>query len=494
MKYHPKTKPFGHQTRATLRAARARNFAFFFEPRCGKSKAGLDTVGIHALAGRVQRVLILCPSIAEEVWAKQIRLHYPYPYFAEDFDSRWHSDKYMGANVRPDPLSDHTFPTTQFFIASREAVFRRTRVKGKYVRLKQEELQAWRPDLIILDESHEYKRAGGVGAQDAWRLVRRLRVQYLKDHPNAEYPQPWVLLMSGTPSPKGWIDLFAQFRIMDESIMGTSKADFEEDHCVYGHGKRKWTIIKYKRERELERAVRDHSETVTAEQAGLANKAFYQRLNVRLPEAALKMYLELAEEFLVEWEGGVISAKNAGVKRIRLLQICGGFTTAGDKIHDATLEKFSAYAKLLYGQGESVVVYSRFTPEVVACEEVLRGLGFDAYRVDGSVSKRARADAIASLSKQPKKPTAISFQHQAGSRAIELVGAAETVYYSAPDGWVEYRQTAARTTGPNQKRPVRYTFLTVPGTVTVGTIRGLKKKEEWHDTLMRDPRAYLMGL
>lgn len=490
MKYRPKTKPFKHQSRATLRAARARNFAFFFEPRCGKSKAGLDTVGIHALAGRVKRVLILCPSIAEEVWAKQIRLHYPYAYKAEDFEYRWGSSGYP----RQHSVHGGLIELTEFFIASRESVFRRAKVKGKYVRLKQEELQAWRPDLIILDESHEYKRAGGVAAQDAWRLVRRLRVQYLKDHPDDEFPQPWVLEMSGTPSPNGWIDLFAQFRIMDERIFGTSKAEFEEDHCVYGHGKRKWTIIKYKREKALERAVRDHSETVTAEQAGLANKAFYQRLNVKLPERAYKMYLELAEEFLTEWEGGVISAKNAGVKRIRLLQICGGFTTAGDKIHGATLEKFGAYAKLLYEQGESVVVYSRFTPEVVACEEVLSGLGFDAYRVDGSISKRARTDAIASLSKRPKKPTAISFQHQAGSRAIELVGAAETVYYSAPDGWVEYRQTAARTTGPNQPRPVRYTFLTIPGTVTVGTIRGLKKKEEWHDTLMRDPRAYLMGL
>jgi hypothetical protein len=74
------------------------------------------------------------------------------------------------------------------------------------------------------------------------------------------------------------------------------------------------------------------------------------------------------------------------------------------------------------------------------------------------------------------------------------VGAAETVYYSAPDGWVDYFQTVKRTQGPNQLRPVRYTHLVVPGTVDVSTIRSLQAKEDWHADLMQNPRRYLTGL
>jgi hypothetical protein len=33
VRYKPKTKPFPHQGRATLRAAKARNYALFMEPR-----------------------------------------------------------------------------------------------------------------------------------------------------------------------------------------------------------------------------------------------------------------------------------------------------------------------------------------------------------------------------------------------------------------------------------------------------------------------------
>lgn len=306
--------------------------------------------------------------------------------------------------------------------------------------------------------------------------------------------QPWVVLLSGTPNPKGWLDFFAQFRIMDDSIFGTSAADFKEDHVEYGHGKNKYRIIRYKGVKRLERKVRAHSIAVNAEDAGLANVQFFETLKYQLPDRVKRMYLELAEEFITEWEGGVISAKNAGVKRLRLLQLIGGFTTSGDQVHSAGVDAFRAYASLLYEQGESVVVYSRFTPEVEATFEVLKKVGYRAFRVDGSTKPAHRSLAISSLQTRPSTPTAIAFQHQAGSRAIELVGAAETGYYSAPDGWVDYFQTLKRTQGPNQHRPVRYTHLLVPGTVSVSVIHGLQTKEDWHAGLMRNPRRYLLGL
>lgn len=481
VKYRPKTKPFPHQARGTLAAARARNYALFFEPRCGKSKSALDVVGIHALAGRVRRVLVLAPRIALPVWEDQIEQHYPYWYDAETFEEEWSSSTTIFAGSPPE---------VRFFLASREEVFRRTvnTKKQKYERPKQKILEEWNPDLIIVDESHEYKRPGGVAAQDLWRMVRRLR---LKRNDNG---QPWVILLSGTPTPKGWIDLFAQFRVLDESIFDTAANRFEERYVVRGKGRRKWTILAYRHERELERKIRDHSYSVSADEAGLANKEFLQKLAVDLPASAKKLYLDLASEFVAEWEGNVITAKNAGVKRLRLLQITGGFSSGGIQIHHAKLEVLRAYAKLLLEQGESLVVYSRFTPEVESVTALLDGVGFVTHRVDGTVRDRDRTVAIRSLARRPSTPTALSFQYQAGSRAIELVGAAETVYYTTPDGWVDYRQTKARTQGPNQRRPVRYTHLICPGTVDVSVVKALQKKEDIHDAMMRDPRAFLMGL
>lgn len=458
-----------------MAAARARNYGIFMEPRLGKSKVALDYTGILALKGEVKRVLIVAPRIAIDVWKKQIKQHFPYPAFCEDFDYEWH---YVDKIYAGSP------PEVKFFLASREEVWSMTAPATK----KMKELERWSPDVVVFDESHEYKRPGGRGAQRAWRFIRRLRKR------RAPTGLPHVLLLSGTPNPKGWVDLFAQFRLMDETIFGTSADDFKQEYVVYGHGRSKWRVVAYHGEKKIERKVRAHSVSVNAEETGLANEQFFERLEISLPPRVTKMYLQLVEEFMTWWEKGVISATNAGVRRIRLLQLCGGFTTDGEEIHSAKVEKLRAFASLLYEQGESVVVYSRFTPEVEAAFEVLAKVGFRAFRVDGTVSRKDRSVAIASLSTPPSRPTAIAFQHQAGSRAIELVGAAETIYYSPPDGWVDYFQTVKRTQGPNQHRPVRYTHLVVPGTVDISVIRSLQEKEDWHAALMQNPRRYLTGL
>jgi hypothetical protein len=456
------------------------------EPRTGKSKAALDAVGLLALAGKVTRVLVICPSIAKDVWDLQIKLHYPYPAFLETFDEEWHHVDRVYAGSPPE---------TRFFIAGREETFRRTRAAdGSYRRAKQEIVAKWNPDLIIIDESHEAQRPGGVFAQDGWRLVRRLRTQRARRNSTRDKLQPWVLLLSGTPNPKGWRPLFAQFRIMDDTLWGTNVGDWDEEHVVYGHGRRRFTITRYRQEAKLERVLRENSITISADEAGLANKVFTQRLSYTLPANATKMYLEMVDEFVAEWEEGVLTAKNAGVKRLRLLQILGGFTTDGKQIHGAAQSRLKEYVRLLLEQGESVVVYSRFTPEVQAATETLANAGFRSFRVDGSTATRDRRSAIQALGKRPSSPVAISAQVQALSQSVELVGAAEVVYMGVPEGWVSYFQTSRRVMGPNQRRPVRLTFITCPGSVHQLQMHSLRRKEDWHSTLMRNPRRYLTRL
>jgi hypothetical protein len=462
----------------------------FFEPRLGKTKAALDVVGVHALAGRVTRVLIICPAIARDVWESQMHQHYPYDYYADTFEDEWMSEMKDRVYLPNGP--------TKFFIAGREETFRRSRdPKGNgYLRPKQRVLERFDPDMVIIDESHEYQSPGGVGAQDCWRLVRRLRADRASKQStrNGDKIQPWVLLLSGTPNPKGWRPLFAQFRIMDDTLLGTSVSSFDDNHVVYGHGKRRWTIIKYRQEAKLERILRENSMAISAEEAGLANKVFLQRLSYVLPAKAARMYLDMVEEFVAEWEEGVLTAKNAGVKRLRLLQILGGFTTDGQQIHGAAQARLKAYVDLLLEQGESVVVYSRFTPEVQAATETLENVGFRTHRVDGATGDEARRLATRALAQRPSRPTAISAQVQSLSQAVELVGAAEVVYMGVPDGWTQYFQTSRRVMGPNQVRPVRLTFITVPGSVHNLQMQSLKRKENWHQELMQDPRRYLTRL
>lgn len=476
MKYTPRTKPFKHQAKATLRAARARNHAVFMEPRLGKTKVALDWVGILALRGEVRRVVVFAPRIALDVWEDQIHEHYPYSYHAETYEEEWEDTSRGG-------------PSVSYFLAGREETFRAERVGRKLVRRKQEVVEAWRPDAIIVDESHEYKRPGGRGAQDAWRMVQRLRLHRQK----AGKRGPFVLLLSGTPNPKGWRDLFAQFRIMDPALLGTSAAAFDEKYCVYGQGPRKYVIIRYRNLARLKRILREHSTVCTAAEAGLEGKLLFQTLRVDLPEKVRVKYVEMVEEFVTEVGGELVTAKNQGVKRLRLLQITGGRTTSGGRIHDEKVKKLTAWLEHLHGQEQNVLVYARHTAEVDACYAAAQAVGFVCGILDGRTKGKSRSDLLRRFARESRRPRCLCIQVQAGAVSIDLSWAAELVFYSLPDGWVSFWQSLNRVRGPNQKKPVRITAILARNTVDISALAALRNKEDMHRALMRSPSRFLLG-
>jgi hypothetical protein len=478
VKYTPKTTFFPHQKKAVIQAVKARNYGIFMEPRLGKTKTALDWAAILALKGEVRRVVVLAPKIALSVWEEEIPKHFPYPCTVENYEESWqHIDKiYPGSP-----------PEVAFFLAGREASMRAERINHRLVRTKQRELEDFDPDAVIIDESHEYKRPGARGAQDAWRMVTRLR----KRNGNG---RPYVLLLSGTPNPKGWRDLFAQFRIMDDSIFGTNAGDFDEKHVIYGHGSRRYTVMGYKKEKTIVRKVRAHSISVSADETGLNGKQFWHAIKVSLPPRARKLYTDVATEMIGEWDDGQwVDAKNAGVRRLRLLQIAGGFLTDGTNVHSEKLLAARGYYDLLLEQDESVISYCRFSPEVEALSEISEKAGYRTYLIAGPTDAVDRVRYIRELQSR-RAPVSLVFQIQTGRQSIELSAAAEVLYYSTPDGWVDYWQSLNRVRGPNQDRPVRYTHLISRGTVDLAAWDGLRKKEDWHQTLMRNPKRYLRPL
>jgi len=470
-KYKPRTHPFPHQARGSIALARRKNFALFFEPRLGKTKAALDAVGMLVAAGRVDRVLVLGPLRSLDVWEQQIEQHYPYCVECESPDDEW--------------FLDGPPPTVHMYFLNYEKARYRVRTKRGWRYPYLEAITEFSPDLIICDESHRLKRAGGVTAQAIWRMVRRLRQARANDA-----GPPYVCLLTGTPNPKGWIDLFAQFRILDDRIFGSSKAEFEQEYVVYGRGPMKYSVVKYRHIPDILRRVNDHSLTCTATEAGLAGKQFWQDLHVTLPPSARSAYEEMAEEFITLVGDTTISAANPAVKRLRLLQITGGFTTDGEVIHREKVKALSDYTMDLLAQGDHVVVYCRYLAELHACADALERVGYPTTELSGSTKRRAFNDAVRQF-QAARRPQALAFQVQTGSLSIELSAAAEVVVYSPPDGWENYFQCLQRVMGPNQKRPVRYTHILARHTLDAAVMQSLANKEDWHRTLLKDPRRFL---
>ena len=423
------------------------------------------------MKGEVSRVLVVAPRIALDVWRSELHKHSTFNYTCETFTHEWSDPHRVGGTIA-------------WFLAGREETFRATRVNGKLSRPKQDTLKDWRPDAIIFDESHEYKRPGARGAQDAWRLVSHLR--------NHDLPKPYVLLLTGTPSAKGWRDLFAQFRIMDPQILGTNVSHFDERYCVYGQGPRKYTVIRYKNINTLQAIISTHSSSCTAQEAHLEGRISFNVIPFDLPPQVRSAYDELSDTFVTEVGQQVITAANVGVKRLRLLQLTSGYIQ-GQQIHRAKVECAQAWLELLAEQGQHVVVYARFTAEVDGITEAARKAGFDVRVIDGRTARRDRLHYLQWFRLGRRGVRALVFQYQSGSQAIELSTAAELVFLSLPDGWVQFWQCLNRVRGPNQTRPVRITAILARNTVDRSVLYGLRRKEDIHRLLLKDPQRFLRG-
>lgn len=65
-----------HQKQAFDKSANLPNYAFIFDPRCGKSLAALSTAAYQYLIGRINGILIITwPNSTKRVWIDEIAKH-----------------------------------------------------------------------------------------------------------------------------------------------------------------------------------------------------------------------------------------------------------------------------------------------------------------------------------------------------------------------------------------------------------------------------------
>lgn len=451
--YKFKTKPYKHQLTALKRALKHGHLAVLWEPRLGKTKLIVDWACAEYQRGNVKRVLIVCPLSVSGVWEEEFETHAPIPYHLYLLDT--HD---LAVPVEKGRLN--------VLVVNYDRAWRREKIVKKF-----------KPDMVVCDESHRIKR---------WTAKR---ARYMHRWNKAKYRA----ILTGTVTPKGYIDIFSQWKFLNPKRFGNRIGPFREEYVRMG-GYMGKQVKGYRHIIELKEKIKADATIRREDEVFDMPPTLNQRVPVFLSDKARMAYMKMEYELFLELRHGEVSdAKNVAVKLMRLQQITGGWIKSDEgNVHQISNDKILACGERLenlWDDDEPVVVFARFRAEVSAIARLGVRAGVDTYMLTGSTRSEDRTRRRRKFQARPGPSLFIS-QIQAGSLGIPLHTSHEVLFYSVSYSYDDYFQATRRIHHPTQTRTMRYQHLMVPNSVDEDVFGNLMAKEDTMAVIMGNPKKY----
>lgn len=400
----------------------------------GKSATSL-TAATDLIDGcAVERVLVIAPlRVANSVWAQECE--------------KWAHLKHLRVSVCTGSERKRISAlqrTADVYTINRENVPWLVKHYGK----------KWPFDAVVVDESSSFKS----NSSQRWKALKRIL-------PDTEY----MVLLTGTPSPNGLLDLWAQMYLVDfgqrlgRTMTGYKQRFFESDYMGY-----KWSI---------KSGSADQIHSLVADVCLSMSAADYLELPRRidlvevvdLPASVLSQYRTFeASLFATLPDGEEVEAINAATLANKLLQWCNGATYTDDKgnwseVHNAKLE---ALADLVEQNDE---------PMLVAYN----------YKTDLARIKQRFPDAVVLDKEQQtiddwnagKVPMLLAHPASAGHGLNLQAGGSLCVWFGLNWSLELYQQFNARLHRQGQTKPVRIVHIVAGGCIDERVMQTLSMKD-----------------
>jgi SNF2 family DNA or RNA helicase len=336
-------------------------------------------------------------------------------------------------------------------------------------------------DIVICDESHRIANADTNVSKYAEKLGRVAK---------------YKLCLTGTPLSKDPLSVFGQARFLDPGVFGSSWARFRNRYGVSGHFGAD-QIVAYKNLDELSELMSLFTFSVGKEVLDLPEIVETDYVVQFEPKAA-KIYEHFEAEQIAHFGDDVLTASNALVKGLRLQQMTSGQVPVDDDapegwnknwnweddtgetqkkvrrwelISTAKRDALEAFLKDL-DPGEPVVVFCKFTQDLVALREIAK----KTKRRYGEISGAARD--LTPNAEMPDDVDLMGVQIQSGGVGIDLTRARYVFYYSVGHRLSDFEQSLSRSWRPGQERTVFVYHIVIEGTIDEAIYRALAKRQE----------------
>jgi len=447
-KYTFKTKPDAYQLTALRKAIEYRKFGIFFQQRVGKTKVAIDFCGMTLQKNQQNKVLIICPLSVRSEWVTQLEEHYPFYYKVFLYPKLPDKRKSLLSAIENE--NNPVFLIVNYDIIKNDLNY----------------LKKWKANTIIFDESHLIGHYNSARSKAAASLAK-----------NTEN----VLLLTGTPIPKKWYQIFGQFRAMNNQIFGTSFARFINQWGIRG-GYLGKEIVGCKDYETLSKIIAEHSIRVLRRDVFEEVETENIIVPVEFSASSRKLYNELRKKFIIELnEAKTVTADLAITRMIRLQQLCGGFITTDDKsVEVVSTDKLNMTKDLVRTRlegNEQLVIFYRYTSEGKMLYNELQKLTTKPIgTINGSVSESLRK--VYRDSFQAGESEIILIQIATGAMGVSLDRAHINIFYSLDFSLSNFQQARDRVMGRNQKFNVTNYFMAINETIDYKIMKTLQNDED----------------
>lgn len=326
---------------------------------------------------------------------------------------------------------------------------------------------AWPFDTVIIDESSSFKNH---------QAKRFKALKAVRSHIDR------IVLLTGTPTSRGLMDLWAQVYLLDcGKRLGRNITAYREAFFVPDKRNRT-TIFSYApkdgAEETIYNAISDICVSMKAEDYLELPELVYNDIPVKLDTAAQKAYDRLERDTLLPVDDTVITAGSAAVLRGKLLQLCNGAVYDEDKnvmqIHDCKIEALLETVEQLNGQ-HAIICYN-FQHDKTRLLEALKATHLTVKVYEGKAEEDAwNAGDIDLLLVQPAS-CGYGLNLQEGGHHI--------IWFGLTDSLELYQQTNKRLHRQGQPYPVIVHHLLVQGGTDEDVIKSLGGKADVQDSLL----------
>ena len=439
---------------------------------CGKTLTAMAAMGRLYEDGDIERVLIVAPASVCSVWKKDMERFADFPYLLRVLlGERKKREQMLESLVRYDT------DTKMFGIGKKLLV---AVINYESAWRMETELTAFKPQLIICDESQRIKSRTAQQSKALHRLGK-----YAK----------YRMILSGTPVQNSPLDMYSQFLFLKPDVFGTRWKPFEAHYAVLGTiyapgGRAVSKVQGYRNLDELTAKVYGHAHRVTkAEALDLPDKTFESRY-VELAPPEARAYREMQKESLV-WLGetDVVTAPIVLTRMLRLQQITGGFLadSEGEAVQLGT-SKLDALRDIIEDAvidgGEKLVVFARFVPEVKSILALCEKMKVPAVGLWGEVPTVQRGDLVERFQTDPDCKVFVAQIDTAGT-GITLHAAHLAVFYSVNFNYATYQQATDRIHRIGMgDAPCHYIHLVAEGTIDEHVLEALEQKRDLADVVL----------